>query len=536
MECLYINVDNENDFIDCLRREDPRYTSLFQYNPMDKESFKYKLNAPTNGREGQLSNVIETYMSDLSLSDAQSRNIANLRSGHKVVIGGQQAGFLTGPLYTFHKILSLVTLSETVAATYQEKVVPVFWIAGEDHDFDEVNHTFVYDNASNDMSKVKYHTMDEPESSVSNYQIDKEAFKSAVVQYFEKIEETSSSKRLYTRLVEIIEQYNYWTDIFKVLVHDVFKDYGVLLIDANDKGLRTLEKPMLKYMIEHHQDIDQAFRTTQSELTSKGFERMIQTETNVHLFLSEDNSRQLLHYKDGQFYLSKSEKTFSKADLLDIVENEPERFSNNVVTRPIMEEWLFNTLSFVGGPSEIKYWAELKGIFEFLDIEMPIVLPRLRITYLNERISKLLTQYDVPLETVIREGVDQFKTSFVRDRASDTFIQEVEHMMTLQDKLTEQLSKEISTEDNHNLIRKNHQIHQKQYDYLLRRYLLNIERENQISMNHFKEISSHLHPMGGLQERIWNPYQIMNDFGTNVFSPSTYPPLSYTFDQIIVKL
>ena len=85
------------------------------------------------------------------------------------------------------------------------------------------------------------------------------------------------------------------------------------------------------------------------------------------------------------------------------------------------------------------------------------------------------------------------------------------------------------------MVEKNNAIHQKQYDYLINRYLLNIERENEISMKHFKELSEALHPMAGLQERIWNPLQIMNDFGIDVFSPSTYPPLPYTFDHIVLK-
>ena len=75
------------------------------------------------------------------------------------------------------------------------------------------------------------------------------------------------------------------------------------------------------------------------------------------------------------------------------MENTPERFSNNVVTRPIMEEWLFNTVSFIGGPSEIKYWAELKAAFDVLDVTMPIVLPRMKITYITKRIEKLLKRY-----------------------------------------------------------------------------------------------------------------------------------------------
>lgn len=100
----------------------------------------------------------------------------------------------------------------------------------------------------------------------------------------------------------------------------------------------------------------------------------------------------------------------------------------------------------------------------------------------------------------------------------------------------QQLLNEVKeNQDNFNLVTKNEEIHNKQFDYLLKRYLLNIERENDISMRQFRELDLVLHPHHGLQERIWNPLQIMNDFGIDVFSPSTFPPLEYTFDQIIIK-
>ncbi|MEJ7252773.1 bacillithiol biosynthesis BshC, partial [Staphylococcus epidermidis] len=88
----------------------------------------------------------------------------------------------------------------------------------------------------------------------------------------------------------------------------------------------------------------------------------------------------LLTYENDAFHLSKSTQNYNQQQLLDILDEEPDRFSNNVVTRPIMEEWLFNTVAFIGGPSEIKYWAELHDVFQLLNIDMPIVLPRLRIT------------------------------------------------------------------------------------------------------------------------------------------------------------
>src|SRR5699024_5288595 len=269
---------------------------------------------------------------------------------------------------------------------------------------------------------------------------------------------------------------------------------------------------------------------------ANGLEQMIQTDTNVHLFLHEDNKRQLLNFKDGQFHLSKSEKTMTKQEVLDIVDTKPERFSNNVVTRPVMEEWLFNTVAFIGGPSEIKYWTELSDVFKTLSVSMPIVLPRLRISYMYDKVGKLLAQYQLDQNEIIESGIEYAKQKFVRAQASQTFIDKIELLKKHQKEVYQSLAAEIEgNNDNELLLEKNNLIHQKQYDYLINRYLLNIERENDVSMKHFKTISSSLHPMGGLQERIWNPLQIMNDFGIDVFSPSTYPPLSYTFNHIILK-
>ena len=167
---------------------------------------------------------------------------------------------------------------------------------------------------------------------------------------------------------------------------------------------------------------------------------------------------------------------------------------------------------------------------------MPIVMPRLRITYLYARTKKLLKQYNLSIESVIANGVEQERQRFVREKASNNFINEVEEMKIQQQELYNNLFTYVeNNHDNQLLLEKNNQIHLNQYDYLIKRYLLNIERENDISMRQFREISETLHPMGGLQERVWNPLQIMNDFGIDVFSPATYPPLSYSFDHLIIN-
>lgn len=536
MYCMTEKLNENDKFITNLKNSDHTLAQFYHLDAMNPDSFKQRFDLENNGREIAVANVIEKYMSDLSLTTKQVENIDALKKGAKVVIGGQQAGLFGGPLYTLHKIFSIITLSEELKEKYHKKVVPIFWIAGEDHDFDEVNHTFAYNSKKAKLHKIKYHTMTPPESNVSRYSPDKEELRDTLNQFFQALPETQHSQSIINLYRNVIDQYDNWTDMFKALLNEIFKAYGVLFIDANDEGLREVEKPFIKQLIQQHHEVDTAFRATQARTKESGLEQMIQTDTNVHLFLHEDNMRQLLTFENGQFKLSKSDKVYSTAELLNILEQEPGRFSNNVVTRPIMEEWLFNTVAFIGGPSEIKYWAELSDVFKVVDVSMPIVLPRLRISYINERTEKLLSQYQLDLNKVLVDGIDEDKQRFVRAQASDSFLEQVEQMKQRQDELYKNLLLEVSnSNDNRLLVDKNNEIHQQQYDYLLNRYLLNIERENDISMKHFNEINEVLHPMGGLQERIWNPIQIMNEFGIDVFKPSTYPPLSYTFDHIIVK-
>lgn len=536
MNCKVTNFQEKDSFITKLENSDEALLKFYQYNPVKSSSFDRRMNRSNNGREQQLAQVIKSYMSDLNTTEIQQAHLTALGEGAKVVIGGQQSGLFGGPLYTFHKILSIVNLSRELTEKYQQIVVPVFWIAGEDHDFEEVNHTYAFNSKDAQLHKIKYHTMTPPETSVTRYIPEKEQMIEALNQFFKELKETKHTKVLYQVCLEIIEKYNNWTDIFKGLLQEVFKDYGVLFIDAQYEKVRELEKPLLKNIIKKQNEIDQAFRNTQKLTTQTGLNKMIETETNVHLFLHEDSMRQLITRKDDVFKLSKSDITYSEDELLKLVENEPARFSNNVVTRPVMEEWLFNTVAFIGGPSEIKYWAELNEVFKILDVEMPIVLPRMKITYLPNRIEKLINQYQLDAENVIMYGIEADREKFIRSKASDTFIQNVESLKENHDRIYELLRKEVNdNQDNINLVKKNYEIHNKQFDYLLKRYLLNIERDNDISMKHFREIEHVLHPMGGLQERIWNPLQIMNEFGIDVFSPSTYPPLKYTFNQIVIK-
>ncbi|EGQ3202515.1 bacillithiol biosynthesis cysteine-adding enzyme BshC [Staphylococcus pseudintermedius] len=536
MDCLNITVNESDQFINRLKQQDENILQFFDYDPVEEESYARRMQQPNNGREHEMAKIVRAYMADLNLSEAQQRALDALENGAKVVVGGQQAGLFTGPLYTFHKIISIIVKANELESTYETPVVPVFWIAGEDHDFDEVNHTYVMQQRTGTLKKVKYHTMAPPESNVSRYTPDKAALKQALTDYFAALPETPHSKVLYQQIAHFIDQADNWTSLFKQIVHECFSQSGLLLIDAQFEALREIEVPLFKQIIQHHEQIDNAFRTQQQRTGAAGLTPMIQTDTNVHLFMHEDGQRQLLKYEDGVYRLSKSDVTFSQAALLQKIEATPTDFSNNVVTRPLTEEWLFNTVAFIGGPSEIKYWAELQTVFHEMGIEMPIVLPRLRFTYVTPKIEKLLASYDLDLADMIANGTEAARQRFVRAQASEEVLVDMQQMLDQQHAFYERLQAQLNdSEDQRKLLKKNHQIQTHQYEYLQSRYLKNIERENEISMRHFHLLSQTLHPMGGLQERIWNPLQLLNEFGMEMYTSSTFPPLRYSFDQYVIK-
>src|SRR5699024_6712534 len=289
MDCMTTKLNEKDQFISKIKQSDSTLAQFYHLDAMDDSNYRNRLSHESNGREAEVANVIENYMSDLSLTNEQTRNIKLLSDGAKVIIGGQQAGLFESPMYTFHKVFSIITLSQKLSEEYDTHVVPVFWIAGEDHDFDEVNHTYAYNNIDAKLHKIKYHTMEPPETSVSRYQPDKNKLKEALHQFFQQMNETEHSRPLIEMCQTIIDTYDTWTDMFKALLNEVFKSYGLLMIDANDATLRQLEKPLIKKMIEKHEEVDDAFRNTQAETTANGLEQMIQTDTNVHLFLHEDN-------------------------------------------------------------------------------------------------------------------------------------------------------------------------------------------------------------------------------------------------------
>ncbi|MCE4956877.1 bacillithiol biosynthesis cysteine-adding enzyme BshC [Macrococcoides caseolyticum] len=530
MEIIKRLADKKGAFIERYTNQDA-VLNQYLYDVTKDESYKARMNYPANGLEAKLAEVIEAYMSKFELSTEQRENLKRLSTGHKVVIGGQQAGLFVSPMYTIHKIISIIVLAKTQSKHLKTDIIPVFWIAGEDHDFDEVNHVNVY-SSDRHLHKIKYHPTEDVTDSVSTLEFEQEALKFTIDRFISSLTESQSTKAIHELLNTLPTN---WTDHFHYIIHTLFKDYGLLFIDSQNKALRALETDQLVWMFDNHEAIDKAFRSGQEKMKALIEEQQIMTDTNVHLFMSYDGKRQLLKYVDGKYVLPKSDVTFTKAEIRAKIQAAPHLFSNNVVTRPLMEEKIFNTLAFIGGPSEIKYWGELKQVFQFAHVEMPPVVPRMRITYANDKVLKDMQRFRITFEDLFERGIESFQNEYLVSKENALLLSQMQVTVMNLEKDYEAMQLLNVSSDTKQLLQDNLSYHKRQFEYFKKRYQQEIKRCHDIDFKALNAIGNVLYPDNGLQERLMHPLQFINTYHFGIFDEVLEELQEYSLDHIIMK-
>ncbi|PPA72144.1 bacillithiol biosynthesis cysteine-adding enzyme BshC [Jeotgalibacillus proteolyticus] len=512
--------------------QDEKILSNFHYGFNGPEAYdmrKKELLERSYKRE-ELADCIEDYMSSLPGGEAVKSSIEKLRNNGFVVIGGQQAGLLTGPLYAIHKVLSIIQLAKKQEELLNHPVVPVFWIAGEDHDYLEINHLFIEHNG--EMKKAGYPERVTDKRMASSTPFDKETMKKWVRSILRDLGETSNTLRLIEKLDAAIQNSATITDLFAHIVMDLYKEDGLLVIDAARPELRKLETPFFKELLQANEQITDLVHKQQTLLKKEGFTPMIEAASNaVNLFITINNERVLLFRTEDGFKDKNNEYFFEKDELLCLMDESPERFSNNVITRPLMQEWLFPTLAFIAGPGEIAYWAELKTAFEKMEMKMPPIMPRLNITFVERDVQQKVKELNLHLPDILAGGADEEKKRFwesVKDETLENYIRETESFLREQYELIKEKAAELHPGLTP-IVDKNLTIHEKQLDFLKRKSDDYISLKHNVVLRKYDRVTASLRPNGGPQERQWNIFYFINKYGED-FIPQL-SKIDFKFDH-----
>lgn len=526
MEMLNLSLPAANRFATDYLAGSAELQSFFHYNFKNNDEYTHRLDELKNRTfmRNELADHIQSFMSRYAHSDKIRSNIEKLRQENSVaVIGGQQAGILTGPLYTIHKVISILKLAEQKEAELGVPVVPVFWIAGEDHDYQEVNHVYVMNN--NKHEKWIYPEKNLEKKMISEVCINKDLCYSWVEEIIETYGETKHTKEVLSFALNSLKSAESFVDFFASIIMELFKDSGLLIVDSGNKELRKLEKEYFMKQMNNHLEITAAVLKQQQQTEAAGFPNMIdinENAANLFFYDEEVNERILLQFdpESGSFTGKNGEVSFSFDELHEIANEFPEKLSNNVVTRPLMQEWLFPTLAFIGGPGEIAYWAELKLVFEHFGLKMPPLVPRLNITILERSIETDLEELNLDLKEVLISGTGQHELKFI-DSLKDREVEEL--FENLKSMLAEQYSNVREKSNGIDpvllpLLEKNEAILMKQISFMEGKIVEAVCRKHDHILRKFTRVENALRPGGSPQERVWNPFFYLNKYGLSFVS------------------
>ncbi|WP_433957706.1 bacillithiol biosynthesis cysteine-adding enzyme BshC [Cytobacillus horneckiae] len=544
MEILNLSLPATNRFATeyIAQTEDIQRFFHYRYNhAADFQSRLVELRHRSYMRE-ELTAYIMQFMAKFPTSTEVEESLEKLkRDDSVVVIGGQQAGIMTGPLYSIHKVISIISLAKQKEKELNIPVVPIFWIAGEDHDYQEVNHVYVRKN--NRMEKMVYPEKVYEKKMVSNIEINHEICLKWAESIVEAFGETKFTNELLEFIHEAINRSNTYVDFFGYIMMRLFKDDGLLLVDSGDKNFRKLEKEILKKQINASVEITKSVLEAQENLSDNGFSKMIEIgEHAANLFYYDEvhKERMLLDYHEETktFTDKDGHLSFKVGELLTIAENEPEKLSNNVVTRPLTQEWLFPTLAFIAGPGEIAYWAELKEVFNRFSMKMPPLVPRLNFTIVERAVDSDMRELGLDLTSTLIHGTEEKKQMFLnsirnseRDEIFNRMREKLEAEYQLLEANTVKEDKGLLP-----LLEKNKAILFNHIQFMSEKFDQTAQQKHETIISKFTRIESSLKPNGSPQERVWNGLYYLNLYGMEFYSQLLEHSWSFDGTHKVIKI
>ena len=482
---------------------------------------------------------IEQYMSRFGISTTAEKNLNLLRDNAVVVIGGQQAGVLMGPLYSLYKMISIIKLAKQDSEKLGIPVVPVFWIAGEDHDYREVNHIYLKNNET--ILKSLYPTVPKSKAMISDINMNAKETTAWIENVMASLGETVHTNQLLQWVQSAIEASETMTDFFAKLATDLFGDTGLLLVDSGQKEFRQLAEPFYRQFIQQHEEISHAVLNEQEKIKQLGFTPALEVSlrnTNLFYYDLQEKNRTLLEY-DGLYYHGKnSNLSFSRDQIMDILSAEPASFSTNVVTRPLFQEKLFPVLKFVAGPGEIAYWAELNTAFAVVGEEMPPVVPRLTFTLIERQVESQMQALELSLADVLRAGCLQERDVAIAKLLNQDVLANYNVLKESLAANHQRWAESALTVDQSllSMLEKNKQILEEQLAFMQQKIETTHGRLHHELAKKYNEVESSLHPMNGVQERVLNMLYFFNKYGHDWLDYLLESDFEYSVDHYLLRL
>ncbi len=332
-------------------------------------------------------------------------NIELLRESNTLCVAtGQQAGLFGGSLLIIIKALAIVKSAKLYSEELQQPVIPIFWIAGDDHDYEEVNHTYTLDRLSQ-IVKSTYEATPEIDLPTAELLFENaEALENAKTTLKESLGETDFTKELYDLIDSSYTTSDNYASAFGKLMAQLTKNYGLVLFSPGDTQVKKLSVDFFQSVILKQDELHELLDETNEKIKTQGYHIQVEKKDNsVHLFYNLNGRKPVL--RDGDAF-SVGEKSFTQQELLDTIAEHPEKFSPDVMTRPIWQSIIFPVISQKGGAAEIAYLAQINRLFNLFDVTVPYYKARPTLTVVEKRYQTLMDSHQIQFEDLVGDIED----------------------------------------------------------------------------------------------------------------------------------
>jgi bacillithiol synthase len=334
------------------------------------------------------------------------------------VTTGQQPGLFGGPLYTVHKALTAIVLARTLERLLETAVLPLFWVAADDHDLDEADHVHIVDT-SNTLHRLGLRAPPSPPRSMGRRVLD-QGIESTLDELAQLLPPSEFTQPLLEQLRSAYRPGETVASAFAGSLAALFDGHDLALVDGQDPVVRTLAAPVIARELEQAAAHEAALLARTRDLEAAGYVGQVTILPGAgNVFYEDDEHGRERLVRDGDGWLLRASGRRLDMDALAAEEEKhPDRFSPNVVLRPVVESAVFPTLAYVAGPGEVRYLAQTGPLFEAHEVGMPLVYPRLSVTLVERRVAKVLEKFSLGVDS-FRHPVHELISAVVREDVPD---------------------------------------------------------------------------------------------------------------------
>ena len=321
-----------------------------------------------------LVDALKAQNNKIKISDKTNENIEILKKQNSfTVTTGHQLNLFTGPLYFLYKIISTINICEELTEKFpKQHFVPMYWMASEDHDFDEINY-FNFEG-----KKVAWNRKDG--GAVGRFSTD--GLASVFKVFASQLGNSVNAEFVKKLFSEAYLKHQNLAEATRYIANELFSETGLVIIDGDDITLKELFSPIVKEELENQTSFNSVSKTIS---TLKEDYKIQVNPRKLNLFYVGDNFRERIILENGVYSVNNTSMKFSKTEILKEVDKNPLAFSPNVIMRPLYQEVVLPNICYVGGGGEIAYWLELKDYFKEAEIPFPILLLRNSVQILTKK-------------------------------------------------------------------------------------------------------------------------------------------------------